>query len=162
MLFAYFFILWGRVSGQRHLPPDARTFYLSSFETESSSLRLNKLISQVTEDAILKIRRPVYKRLCKSRATYRPKRRCKLNLSTVSVLANRSLHQDLMHSGSRGRAVPNICPQAFTLSLSSRFFHPFPKQRASLQAHEGFTIFSLVYKYLLPCSRSITYKIHLF
>ena len=51
----------------------------------------------------------------KSRATCRPKSRCQSDLSTVSVLANRSLHQDLMHSGYRGTAVPNVCLQAFSL-----------------------------------------------
>ena len=48
----------------------------------------------------------------KSRATCRPKSRCQ---STVSVLANSSLHQDLMHSGCRGTVVPNVCLQAFSL-----------------------------------------------
>ena len=51
----------------------------------------------------------------KSRATCRPKSRCQSDLSTVSVLANKSLHQDLMHSGCRGTAVPNVCLQAFSL-----------------------------------------------
>ena len=52
----------------------------------------------------------------KSRATCRPKSRCQSDLSTVSVLPNRSLHQDLMHSGCRGTAVPlNVCLQAFSL-----------------------------------------------
>ena len=40
-------------------------------------LFIAKLISQAPEDAILKIKRPVYERLFKSRATCRPKRRCK-------------------------------------------------------------------------------------
>ena len=43
-------------------------------------LFIAKLISQAPEDAILKIKRPVYERLFKSRATCRPKRRCKSNL----------------------------------------------------------------------------------
>ena len=51
----------------------------------------------------------------KSRATCRPKSRCHADLSTVSVVANRSLYQDLMHSGYRGTAVPNVCLQAFSL-----------------------------------------------
>ena len=46
----------------------------------------------------------------KSRATCRLKRRCQ---STVSVLANGSLHQELMHSGCCGTVVPNVCLQAF-------------------------------------------------
>ena len=53
--------------------------------------------------------------MIKSRATCRPKSRLQSDLSTVSVLANRSLHQDLMHSGCRGTAVPNVCLQAFSL-----------------------------------------------
>ena len=53
--------------------------------------------------------------LIKSRATCRPKSRCQSDLSTVSVLANRGLHQNLMHSGCRGTAVPNVCLQAFSL-----------------------------------------------
>ena len=57
----------------------------------------------------------------KSRATCRPKSRCQSDQSTVSVLANRSLHQDLMHSGYRGTAVTNVCLQAFSL-----FPHPTP------------------------------------
>ena len=51
----------------------------------------------------------------KSRATCRPKSRCQSDLSKVSDLANRSLHQDLMHSGCRGMAVPIVCLQAFSL-----------------------------------------------
>ena len=50
-----------------------------------------------------------------TRVTCRPKSRCQSYLSTVSVLANRNLHQDLMHSGCRGTAVPKACPQAFSL-----------------------------------------------
>ena len=37
------------------------------------------------------------------------------DLSTVSGLANKNVHQDLMHSGGRGTAVPKACPQAFSL-----------------------------------------------
>ena len=50
-----------------------------------------------------------------TRVTCRPKSRCQSDLSTVSVLANKNLHQDLMHSGCRGTAVPKACPQAFSL-----------------------------------------------
>ena len=53
--------------------------------------------------------------LLKSRATCWPKSRCQSDLSTVSVLANGSLHQDLMHSRCRGTAAPNVCLQAFSL-----------------------------------------------
>ena len=77
--FAAYFILRGRdmhidrfsaviVSGQCGFPSDVITFYLNSFETQSSSLQLNKLTSQAPEDAMLKIRRPVYKRLLKLHA----------------------------------------------------------------------------------------------
>ena len=88
---------------------------------QENSLRLKKLISQAPEDAMLKIRRPVYKRLFKSNRVLRAdqEKRCKSNLSAVSVLANRSLHQDLMHSRCRGTTVPNVCLQALTLSLLS-------------------------------------------
>ena len=86
MIFAAYFILRDRdmhiqlsaviVSGRRDLPSDAVTFYLRSFEKQSSSLRQKKLIRQAPEDAMLKTRRPVYKLLFKPRATCRPKRRC--------------------------------------------------------------------------------------
>ena len=54
----------------------------------------------------------------KSRATCRTKSRCQSDQSTVSVLANRSLHQDLMHSGCRGTAVPNVCLWLFLFPSS--------------------------------------------
>ena len=85
-------------------------------------LPLKKLLSQAPEDVMLKIRRPVYKPLFKfykSRATCRPKKRCKSNLSTVSVLASRSLHQDLMLNGCLGTTASDVCLQALTLSLPS-------------------------------------------
>ena len=68
----------------------------------------------------------------KSRATCRPKSRCQSDLSTVSVLANKNLHQDLMHSGCRGTAVPNVCLQAFSLfplptPLNQRPVHRIPR-----------------------------------
>ena len=47
----------------------------------------------------------------------RRKKRCKSNLSSVSVLADRSLHQDPMHSKCRRTTVPNVCLQALTLFL---------------------------------------------
>ena len=65
----------------------------------------------------------------KSRATCRPKSRCQSDLSTVSVLANKSLHQDLIHSGYRGTAVPNVCLQAFSL-----FPLPTPLDQRPVQA----------------------------
>ena len=51
----------------------------------------------------------------KTLATCRPKSRFQSDLSTVSVLANNNLHQNLMHSGCRWTAVPNVCLQAFSL-----------------------------------------------
>ena len=54
--------------------------------------------------------------LIKTRAKCGLKSRCQSDLSTVGVLVNRSLHQDLMHNGCRGTAVPNVCLQAFSLS----------------------------------------------
>ena len=51
----------------------------------------------------------------KTRASCRPKSRCQSDLSTVSALANKNLHQDLMHSGCHGTTVPSVCLQAFSL-----------------------------------------------
>ena len=105
---------------------------------QERSLWLKKLISQEPEDAMFNIRRPVYKRLFKSNHMLPAdqKKQCKSNLSSVSVLTNGSLHQDLMHSRCHGTTVPNVCLQALTLCLLSArdFFHPFPKQRACSQA----------------------------
>ena len=77
-------------------------------------LPVKKLISQAPEDAMLKIRRPVYNRLFKLNRV-----RCKSNLSTVSVLASRSLNQDLMLSECRGTTASGVCLQALTPSLPS-------------------------------------------
>ena len=68
----------------------------------------------------------------KSRAMCRPKSRCQSDLSTVHVLANRSLHQDLMHTRYCGTAVPNVCLQAFSLfplptPLNQRPVHRLPR-----------------------------------
>ena len=107
---------------------------------QEHSLWLKKLISQAPEDAMFKIRRPVFKRLFKSNYMLRamqPKKQCKSNLSTVSVLAKRSLLQGLMHSWFHGTTVPNVCLQALTLFLPcpcNFFILAFPKQRACLQA----------------------------
>ena len=74
----------------------------------------------------------------KSRATCRPKSRCQSDLSTVSVLANKNLHQDLMHSGCRGTAVPNVCLQAFSLfPLPSSPLDQRPVHRLDVDAHRG-------------------------
>ena len=102
-------------------------------DLQEHSLWLKKLISQVPEDAMLKIRRPVYRWLFKSTRVLRAdrKRRCKSNLSTVSVLANRGLHQDVMHSRCRGTTASDVCLQALTLSLPSpRDFFTLAPNRA--------------------------------
>ena len=52
--------------------------------------------------------------MIKSCATCLTKRQCQSALSTVSVRATRSLHQDLMHSGCCGTVVLNVCLQAFS------------------------------------------------
>ena len=56
----------------------------------------------------------------KSRATCRPKSRCQSDLSTVHVLANRSLHQDLMHTmpGTVERRSQMFVYRPFRFSLS--------------------------------------------
>ena len=121
---------------------------------QEHSLRLKKLISQVPEAAMFKIRRPVYKRfinlnqiacyvVCYT-AVLRADQKKGSNLSTVSVLANGGLHQDLMHRGCYGTTPGERRSQMFVYklspfpfpppSLSSRFFHPIPKQRAFSQA----------------------------
>lgn len=82
-----------------------------------------KLISQVREGTMLKTRRPVYKQLFKLHVTWWWKRRCLLSLSTLSVLANRSL----VHSRCHGMVVPKVCLQALPLSLFSQFFSLFPQ-----------------------------------
>ena len=91
---------------------------------QEHSLRLKKLISQALEDAKLKIRRPIYKRLFKSNRVLRADQKSVLNQTC-------SLHQDLMHRGCRGTTVPNVCLQALTLSLlSPRDFSPFPQTKS--------------------------------
>ena len=82
-----------------------------------------KLISQVREGTMLKTRRPVYKQLFKLHVTWWWKRRCLWSLSTLSVLANRSL----VHSRCHGMVVPKVCLQALPLSLFSQFFSLFPQ-----------------------------------
>ena len=123
MILAAYFILRGR---ETHIDFLRLLFLVGVLcpLMQEYSLRLKKLISHAQEDAMLKIRRS------ESRATYRPKQRCKSNLSTVSVHANRSSHQDLIHSGCRGTMVPNVCLQPLTLSLSSprEFFNLSPNR----------------------------------
>ena len=98
------------VSGRRDLPSDARTFIAAKKAHQSSARRRHVKDQKTCLEGIIYI---------KLRVTCRPKKWCKSNLSTVSVLANGSLHQDLMHSGCRGTTVPNVCLQALTLSLLS-------------------------------------------
>ena len=93
---------------------DHRQGFCSSL-SESPNAFLKSSPVNPPEDAMLKIRRPAYKRLSKLHATCRPKRWCQSKLSTDSVLANRSLHQNLMHSRCRGMAVQKVCLQAFPL-----------------------------------------------
>ena len=117
------------VSGRRNLPSDTRTFIAAKKAHQSRARRRH-----------VKVRGAVYKRLFKSNRVLRAdkKKRCKSNLSTVSVLPNKSLHQDLMHSGCRGWW--NDGPKWLSVgshpfpSLPLRFFDPFPRQRACSQA----------------------------
>ena len=117
MILAAYFILRGR---ETHIDFLRLLFLVGVIcpLMQEYSLRLKKLISHGQEDAMLKIRRS------ESRATY------KSNLSTVSVHANRSSHQDLIHSGCRGTMVPNVCLQPLTLSLFSprEFFNLSPNR----------------------------------
>ena len=119
MIFGTYFILRGH---DMHID-SLRLLYLVIVICplmQEHSLQLKKRISQVPEDGMLKIRRSVTSNYLNQIACYvRPKKRCKSNTSTVSVLANRSLHQDLMHSRCRGTMVPNVWLQALTLSLPS-------------------------------------------
>ena len=99
---------------------------------QEHSLRLKKLIGQAPEDTMLKIRRPVYKRIFKSNCVLRADQKSDVN--QTCVLANGSLHQDLMHSGCCGTTVPNVCLQALTLCLLSyRNFFTFSPNREPLQ-----------------------------
>ena len=98
----------------------------------------------------------------KSRATCRMKRRCQSDQSTVSVLANRSLHQDLMHNGYRGTAGPNVCLQAFSLfplptPLNQRPVHRLHKVRLPEQKDTLFKMLKLIVKFL-SCLRLKTLK----
>ena len=67
-----------------------------------------------------------------TRATCRPKSRCQSDLSTVGVLANKNLHQDLMHSGSRGTAETNVCLQAFSLNYKTKLNYHRSRRNWSL------------------------------
>ena len=72
--------------------------------------------------------------------------RCLTDLSTVSVLANKNLHQDLMHGGCRGTAVPNVCLQAFSLfPLPSSPLDQRPVHRLCCNLCKTFALESTVY-----------------
>ena len=113
---------------------------------QEHSLRLKKLISQVPEDAMFKIRRPVYKRFINSNqiACYMPTKKRDRTCQQSVFSPNGGLHQDLMHRGCYGTTPGERRSQMFVYklspfpfpppSLSSRFFHPIPKQRAFSQA----------------------------
>ena len=75
-----------------------------------------------------------------TRVTCWPKSRCQSDLSTISVLANRSLHQDLMHSRCRGTVAPKVCPQAFSLfPLPSSLLDQRPVHRLVRMVWSGYT-----------------------
>ena len=69
--------------------------------------------------------------LCLGKGWKKSREEGRERVSTVSVLANRSLHQDLFHSGCRGMTVPNVClralPFPFPLLAS---FSPFPQTKS--------------------------------
>ena len=71
----------------------------------------------------------------------RRKKRCKSNLSSVSVLADRSLHQDPMHSEFRGTTVPmfvyRLSPFSFPLFA---IFSPFPQTENLLTGYVAIMI----------------------
>ena len=104
---------------------------------QEHSLRLKNLISQAPEDAMLKIRRPVYKRLFKSNRVLSADQK-----SDVNQTCQQSVFSPM------GACIRIWCtegawndrPKCLSTgshpfpSLSSRFFHPFPKQRACSQA----------------------------
>ena len=107
---------------------------------QEHSLRLKKLISQVPEDAMFKIRRPVYKRFINLNqiACYVPTKKrdrtCQQSVFSHRQwrLASGSDAQRVLWNDARGTTVPNVCLQALTLSLPSSFpllaiFSPYPK-----------------------------------
>ena len=71
----------------------------------------------------------------------RRKQRCKSNLSSVSVLADRSLYQDPMHSEFRGTTVPmfvyRLSPFSFPLFA---IFSPFPQTENLLTGYVAIMI----------------------
>ena len=76
----------------------------------------SELQIQISKNELqLKLKLTVHKRSFKSLATCLLLVPTKKAMSTVGVLASRSLHRNLMHSGCRGTAVPKVCLQAFPL-----------------------------------------------
>ena len=54
-------------------------------------------------------------------------------ITPLGIYPNKNLHQDLMHSGCRGTAVPNVCLQAFSLfPLSSSPLDQRPVHRLEI------------------------------
>ena len=134
--------LWEVRRDRLDLPSDhdARTF-IAAKKAHQLSTRSRRVKDQNTcLQAII---------LIKSRATCPQNKRCKSNLSTVSVLVKRSLHQDLMHSGCHGMTVPNVCLQALTLSL------PSPRDIFTLSPNRGPVHRLKVKFYMKPSSTSL-------
>ena len=99
---------------------------------QEHSLRLKKLISQVPQDAMLKIRRPVYKRLFKSNRVLSADQKSDVN-QTCQQSVFSSMGACIRIWCAEG-AVERPSQMHPFHSLSSRIFHPFPKQRACSQA----------------------------
>ena len=111
---------------------------------QEHSLRLKKLISQAPEDAMLKIRRPLYKRLFKSNRVLRADQK-----SDVNQTCQQSVFSPMgaciriwCTAGAVERRsqmfVYRLSPFPFSLLA---IFSPFPKQRACLQAFYTSTLF---------------------
>ena len=115
------------VFGRRDFPSDARTLFEPFWNVKLFIAAKHWPISRAPEDAMLKIRRPVYKRLFKSRAIRYQKGDVNQTCQTVSRLSPiGACIRIWVHSACRGTAVPKVCLQALPLSLPWRFFHPFP------------------------------------
>ena len=101
---------------------------------QEHSLRLKKLISQVPEAAMFKIRRPVYKRFINLNqiACYVPtKKRDRTCQQSVFSPIAACIRIWVLWNDARETTVPNVCLQALTLSLPSSFpllaiFSPHP------------------------------------
>ena len=104
---------------------------------QEHSLRLKKLISQALEDAKLKIRRPIYKRLFKSNRVLRADQKSVLNqtcrqsvFSPMGACIRIWCIEGAVERPSQ-MFVYRLSPFLFSLLA---IFHPFPRQRACLQA----------------------------